>query len=200
MLSELDLAVGNMASAGAGLESSLQVFRELGDRSCTARTLSRLGRFEHARGDRGRSVSLLREALSLSDTSGERMSVIECLEQLAEAMLESDDPAADGVLFGFANAHRAAMEAPLPEIQGRAFREPMETPGPNDVESLSAWNSGRQMSFPQAVEYALRTSSEMRGRDDRLGGSSVAGSAFEAAGAVGKHGALDGGRHDRAVQ
>ena len=163
MLSDIDLAEGDLVSAGAGLENSLQVFRKLGDRSCTARTLARLSRFEHARGDRGRSVSLLREALSLADASGERVSVIECLEQFAEAMLQSDDPAASAVLLGFADAQRAAMEAPRPVLKGTSRREDLPTPRPNDGEWLTAWNSGRRMSFPQAVEYALRTSWEMRG-------------------------------------
>ena len=107
-------------------------------------------------------MSLLREALSLADASGERISVIECLEQLAEVMLQSDDPAAAAVLFGFAEAQRAALEAPPGDFQG-AFRETMAAQGPNDVEWLPAWNSGRRMSFPQAIEYALRTSSQVPG-------------------------------------
>jgi tetratricopeptide (TPR) repeat protein len=162
VLSDLDAAEGNLVSAGEGLENSLQVFRELGDRSCTARTLSRLSRFEHARGHRGRSVPLLREALSLADASGERISVVECLEQLAEAMLEDDDPAAAAVLFGFADAQRAAMEAPLPDFQQSSLRETLAALWPNDSEWLTAWNSGRQMSFPDVVDLALRISSEVR--------------------------------------
>ena len=57
--SDLDLAECNLTTAGAGRERSFQGFRKLGDRSCTARTLSRLSRFERAGGDQGRSVSLL---------------------------------------------------------------------------------------------------------------------------------------------
>lgn len=160
VLSDLDLAEGNIVSAGAGLESSLQVFRELGDRSCTARTLSRLSRFEQARGDRGRSVSLLCEAMSLADANGERISVIECLEQLADALLHSDDQVGAAVLLGFADAQRAAMEAPLPNFQGSS-REAIAA-RPDNGDRLSAWNSGRSMSFREAVEFALRISSEMR--------------------------------------
>jgi non-specific serine/threonine protein kinase len=163
LLSDLDLAEGNIVSAGAGLESSLQMFRELGDRSCTVRTLYRLSRFERARGDWGRSVWLLREALSLSDASGERISVIECLEQLAEAMLQSGDRVAAAVLLGFADGQRVAMEAPLPDFAGAPLRVTTAALLANDVHWMSAWNSGRRMSFPQAVEFALRTSSEMRG-------------------------------------
>jgi hypothetical protein len=147
------------------------MFRELGDRSCTVRTLYRLSRFEQARGDRIRSVSLLREALSLADASGEKISVIECLEQLAEAIPEGGDPVAAAVLLGFADGQRAAMEAPRSDFAGAPFRETTAAARANDVHWISAWNSGRRMSFPQAVEFALRTSLETRGRDDRLGGS-----------------------------
>ena len=160
LLGELNLEEGNLVSAGADLESSLQVFRKLGDRSCTARTLCRLGRFEEAIGDRESSVSLLREALSLADAGGERISVIECVEQLAEALLRSGDRAATEVLVGFADAQRAAMEAPRPDSCDSST---LAGPNPNDVEWLPARNSGRAMSFPQAVDFALRTSSEIRG-------------------------------------
>jgi hypothetical protein len=77
-------------------------------------------------------------------------------------MLEDDDPAAAAVLFGFADAQRAAMEAPLPDFQQSSLRETLAALWPNDSEWLTAWNSGRQMSFADVVDLALRISSEVR--------------------------------------
>lgn len=160
MLSELDLAAGDTASAAAGLESALGIFRDRGDRSCTTRALYRLSRVEAARGDSCRRLALLREALTLVDASGEKMSGLECLEQLAETMADTDLSAA-AVLFGFVDAQRRAMDAPPFDPGGSLGGALAATRGGHTAETyLAAWTSGQGMSFAQAVAYALRASTQ----------------------------------------
>jgi predicted ATPase/DNA-binding XRE family transcriptional regulator len=136
-------------------EQSLILLSHLGLSS--AFPLSLLGLARLFRGDTTAAREPLREALLLRDQQQDNGNMPYCLEGLAGVALAEGNPARATVLFGAADALRAAAQAPLPPpgqtLYGhylQATRDHLPT-----ATFDAAWLLGQTMPLTEVIEYAL---------------------------------------------
>ena len=159
-LGQVQLRSGDRAGAARLFGNGLAVARSAADRFTILVSLYDLARCCQARGDLNQAAVLLAEGLSLADEAGDRPSMANYLEALAEVASGQDHPAcavsllsaADGLIQasgrGWLHAYvpRAAYgDSALAALRGRI----------SPARFQRAWQRGRAMEGTAAVRHAL---------------------------------------------
>jgi non-specific serine/threonine protein kinase len=156
-LGEVALCLAEYERARALFEEVLERSRQLGSAHRAAGALSDLGIVARATGEYDRAASLLRQALVLQREIAGRQGVVECLEELAAVLMLQLRADVAARLLSAAAALRDAIGSPLPPESLLSSEHQLDSPraalGTAGFEA--AWNTGRAMSWEQAVAYAL---------------------------------------------
>lgn len=146
---------GDHATAVTSLEEGLRIFRGLSFAQGIGSTLCALGKIARQQGRPDRAMTFYIDALSLLRRIPDRVNIAECLEGAAAAAATRDRFAQAVRLLGAASALRDAMGVPvLPcdrsdyELVDAAVRS-----GLMPREFTAEWNSGREMSLEEAIEF-----------------------------------------------
>src|SRR5262249_11280412 len=118
VLGAVDQFEGDLESAEVALQASLGLFRELHDRSCTARALRRLSQLQRDLGSDRDSLALAVEGMRVAIATGEKLSAVECIEQIAGCLVSVGDHPSAVTLFAFCDSLRAVLQAPMPGVTG----------------------------------------------------------------------------------
>jgi tetratricopeptide (TPR) repeat protein len=164
-LSELGLVLtdrGDIAGANAALDEALAFARQAGDLSETSWILMGQGRTALHDHDYNKARSLLQESLRLRLKLREtNNSTVDTLEWLANVEAQSGKSGKDGarravVLFGAADARRAALGSVIPRVWRPAHRRVLD----NLRASLTrptfnaAWSEGQSLPYEAALTLA----------------------------------------------
>jgi len=154
------LARGEAERAERTFEEGLAAARRLQVPSLIYMMLYNLAQSALARGDRERAARLLREGIEWSERTRDRANLVYFLEALAAVTSLEREAERFAMLLGAAEALLEEVGArvynyydPDPSLKERAVAEARATLGEAAFEE--AWALGREMSFAQAVEYAL---------------------------------------------
>jgi predicted ATPase len=151
------LRQGGLEEARSLLDESLAIQQELGDQWGVADALSGLGHVACRQGDWAAARSLLAEGLALRRALGDREGSVTCLEGLAVVAGAKSQTERAGRLFGAAATLREARSAPLPPPD-RTYYERHVTAARaalGETAFAAAWNTGRALTWEQAVAAAL---------------------------------------------
>jgi predicted ATPase/transcriptional regulator with XRE-family HTH domain len=156
-LGRVECYQGKHERALAASEESLALFRELGDTWGIALALSSLANVALAGHDAPRAAGLCRESLTLAETVNDRLGLAVALEGLARAAWAQDQPRRAARLGGAAAAQRAAIGAPMPPADRRAYDGiTMAARTALGAEAFAeAWAAGRTLPLEQVVAEAL---------------------------------------------
>jgi non-specific serine/threonine protein kinase len=148
---------GDYVAARAFNEESLRLHRDLGNEWGAATALDNLGDLERVEGDLVAAHRRHAEALPIAHGLGDERLTAQILEGLARTSAARGQAERAARLFGFQEALREALGAPLPQMerenQARAIvavRSALRGEG-FDV----AWTEGREMTIERGIEYAL---------------------------------------------
>jgi hypothetical protein len=161
---------GDTVRAAAVLEETAAVLRALQERTELAAALVALGNVKRAQGNVARAALLLAEGLELYWQTGDRLGVATALEGFAGLVVVEDAERA-ARLFGTAEAMRAAIGAPLPPVDHRAYAQALSAIRTRlDERTLAGlWAQGQAMRVEDAVAYALRGEALTAADHDALG-------------------------------
>ncbi len=151
---------GDEGQATPMFEEGLAAARRIGDRSSTCIALYNLAQAVLTRGDHDEAASLFAECVTLSDQMGDRANVAYCLEGLAVVASARGGAERSGRLIGAAEGLHEAVGVPV-----YLYYEPYHSMYQRAVAAVRSWlggeafeearERGREMTFEQAVEYAL---------------------------------------------
>jgi predicted ATPase/DNA-binding XRE family transcriptional regulator len=151
---------GDEGQATPMFEEGLAVARQIGDRSSTYIALYNLAQAALSRGDRDGAAPLFEEGVILSEQMGDRANAAYCLEGLAVVANARGEAERCGRLIGAAEGlhevvgvpvyvyyepHRSMYERTVATVRSALGEEAFE----------EARAEGREMTFDQAVTYAL---------------------------------------------
>lgn len=157
-LGRVALYQGDYALAQARHEESLKLFRERGnDKRSYAYVLCHLGPVYLYQGQAAQAEKILKQSMQLWQEVEDWHGNIWNLERLAEVASAQGDPLRSARLWGAAEAQREVLGAPLPPPERDRYQPVWAAAQQQVTESdwQSAWAEGRQMSFDQALTYAL---------------------------------------------
>jgi predicted ATPase len=142
---------GDFAQAASLLDESLTLARQLENLVLEAQVLAALGLVALFDDARERGAGLIRDSLSLSARLGDKRTTAECLHALAGVSAAAGDRQRAATLWGAAKRSLETLQAP-PSATERAVSDRFLA----FVETESdAYAAGCQMSFEEALEYAL---------------------------------------------
>jgi non-specific serine/threonine protein kinase len=154
------LARGEADRAERAFEEGLASSRRLKIPSLGYIALYNLAQTVLARGDHEKAARLLREGLLLSGQTKDRANLAHFLKALAAVMAFRGRARRSALLLGAADALLREVGAPVynfynpdPSLQDRAAAEARAVLG--DAPFEEARELGREMTFEQAIEYAL---------------------------------------------
>jgi len=150
---------GDYAQARARFEESLALHRQLGSERDIAGILCNLGELAAREGRNDEAETLLRESLKRAEALVDKELAIWCLGSLAGLAVSSGDGERAARLTGVVEALRAETgHAPMPEERRTNEQTSRSLVAELGEERLAAAvASGREMTFEQAVAYALET-------------------------------------------
>jgi predicted ATPase/class 3 adenylate cyclase len=155
-LGHVERLSGNTAVARACYEESIRLFREIGRPDRCATPLTDLGHIAHREGQHREALDCLSEALTQFSRMKSPWAVASVCAVLASIAHSQGQLVRAARLFGAAAGLRAAVGAPLPEVDRRQFETDLEAvrnfldPATFDA----AWAEGHAMTFEQVVTYA----------------------------------------------
>jgi tetratricopeptide (TPR) repeat protein len=151
---------GDEGQATPMFEEGLAVARRIGDRSSTYIALYNLAQAALSRSDYDGAASLFEEGVTLSEQMGDRANVAYCLEGLAVVANARGEAERSGRLIGAAEGLHEAVGVPV-----YVYYEPHRSMYERTVAAVRSWlggevfeearERGREMTFEEAVEYAL---------------------------------------------
>ena len=154
------LLAGDRDRAVAAFEEGLSMAREGGDRLGTYNALYNLAQLAAGRGDRELATRMFEEGVALSEGMGDRANLAHFLEGLAVVAGMAGDAARSATLSGAAERLSGEAGAPVynyyvpaPSLRDRAAAEARAALG--DAAFEEARGRGREMSFEEAIRYAL---------------------------------------------
>ncbi len=159
-LAELALEQGDYALARARIEEGIGLFRELGDERKVVESLVGLGTVAAREGRRDEAQALLRESLEYAGALVDKELAIWCLGELAAlAATEGEAERAVRLLGAIETLREETGHAPTPgeerrlnELTSNAFASEL-----GEERYAAALVIGREMTFEQAVAYALHS-------------------------------------------
>lgn len=142
------------------IEESLQLRRELGDRSGTAISLINLGLAAKDQKEFDAARSFLSESLTLLRAIGDKRLIAYALEAAAGAAAATERPENLGraaQLWGAAQALRAVLSAPMPPNEQATHEQEVAhaCAALGQPTFDDAWVQGGGMTLDQAVTYAM---------------------------------------------
>ena len=148
----------------AELSESVRLFKEIGDQQGIARGELNLGMAHLGAGDAKKAAQLCRESLILWRELGGKWDIIDCFEDLGSIAASREDPAMAARMYGAAAALRdnvGATPSPYEQVLIDDYlKKARATLGDGSFER--AWNEGHEMTFDQAIDYALDAFSDQR--------------------------------------
>ena len=151
---------GDVNRAMETFEESLTVARQIGDKTGACITLYNLAQVSLFRGDYEHAATLFEEGIMLSEQVTDRANVAYCLEGLATVAGVQGNSERSARLFGAAEGLLEFLGTPVytyykpdPSLYERTVSATRSRLG--DVAFEEARERGREMTFDQAVEYAL---------------------------------------------
>jgi predicted ATPase/class 3 adenylate cyclase len=154
-LADLGIRTGDLPHATALYEEVLKTAREVQDTSFAAFTLVNLAHIARLEANEARTVSLLRQGLSLASGQGETYILVEYLEEVAAVALGRDQAVlAAARLFGASQAIRetSGLAPSFPDDHERNLAQARRQLG---EDFAAAWSEGRTMTLEEAVAHAL---------------------------------------------
>jgi predicted ATPase/DNA-binding SARP family transcriptional activator/DNA-binding CsgD family transcriptional regulator len=151
------LLEGDPERATALNEEAAELYRGRGRKGDLQIVLDNLGWSTLIKGDHQRSEPLFTESLLLCKDLGDTITGSESIEGLACAAVTDREVERAARLFGAAQALREAAGYQL-ATRARSLREPYLTAARSQVSEAvwtTVWESGRSMTFEEAVGYAL---------------------------------------------
>jgi tetratricopeptide (TPR) repeat protein len=153
-MADLALELGDHARARAQWEETLELFRELGDERKIVENLISLGYVASREGRRDEAEALLRQGLEYAGPLVDKELAIWCLEELAGLAASADEAERAGRLMGAVETLRDETgHVGQPDEQVRDAL----TAKVDEAHFAAALVTGREMTFEQAVAYALET-------------------------------------------
>jgi tetratricopeptide (TPR) repeat protein len=157
------LARGEVEQAERKFEEGLAAARRLKVPSLTYVVLYNLAQSALARGDLEKASRMLAEGIEWSTQTKDRANLAHFLDALAATVSSRGEVERSALLLGAAEALLEEVGArvynyyvPDPSLRERAVTEARAALGETAFEE--AWTRGREMSFEQAVAYALKAS------------------------------------------
>ncbi len=156
-LGEVALHQGDYAGAEQLLDEGLQLFRRLGDKRGCALTLGNLGLLARRQRSYDTGEPIYEECLQLFRDLGSKHGIAVALEGLAAIAGGREQVERAAVLRGAAESVRASIGAPRPPDKRPNYeRRSLETRARQDDRIYTrAWNSGRNMTLEEAIDYAF---------------------------------------------
>jgi predicted ATPase/DNA-binding XRE family transcriptional regulator len=153
------LHTNDRAGARGSLEEAVRQYQKLGDEHFTARATVQLAFVALADGDKQRARSLFEAGLRMFWDLQDHWGTTEALEGMATFSAAEDKAERAAKIAGAAEAARENLTVrPLPFDRVVTERFIERARSVVDDESWHrAWQEGRQMSLPQAFEYALES-------------------------------------------
>jgi tetratricopeptide (TPR) repeat protein len=150
---------GDYVQARARLEEAHGLFRELGDERKIVEALVNLGYLAAREGRNDEGEALLREGLEYAEALVDKELAIWCLSELSALTLSKGDAERAARLTGAIETLREETgHAPLPDQQRLSEQTRSALVSELGEERLAlALAVGREMTFEQAVAYALET-------------------------------------------
>ena len=160
-MGEMAYIRGDLERAAAYYEEALSVSRQIGDIRTQVMT-GNLGNVARHQGHLSKAKALYRDAIRLAHVYGDPRSLAECLEAMGMAMIASGDRQRAARLLGAASTVRDAIGAPHPPNELAELEASIATARAADGEEAweSAFEAGRILSLEEAIQEALRTSSD----------------------------------------
>jgi tetratricopeptide (TPR) repeat protein len=130
----------------------------VGDKWAIANLLNDLGNVARKQAQYSKAQDLYQESLQINQELGDRRAIAFLLEDIASLAMAQSQFKRAVILFSAAAALRPVIGAPLPPTD----QEKVEQTIGEARQALStnahdeAWQIGQQMTFMQAVEYALQ--------------------------------------------
>jgi predicted ATPase/class 3 adenylate cyclase len=159
-LGHLAISRGDFDAARVSYEERLALYRRLESPDNVPYALGPLAELARRQGDYGQAHAAYQEILTQARLVRDRRRVASGLEGLAVLARAQEDPRRSAVLFGAAEAARAAIGASTRPVQvslRQIYDQEVSTVrhmlGPEVFEA--AWAEGRAMTLEQAVAYAL---------------------------------------------
>jgi tetratricopeptide (TPR) repeat protein len=149
---------GDYSIAKSLFEQSLEIKRQLGDRLGEAISLHCLARVACQQANYANALTLCQESLEIESELQDKLGIADCLEGLAEVACRMKKPNQAARLLGASEIVRETYGIPIFSIQRGHYEgvvaeiRGLLTPKQFDA----AWMEGREMSFEEAVAYALR--------------------------------------------
>ncbi|MCW3054477.1 MAG: tetratricopeptide repeat protein [Chthonomonadales bacterium] len=148
---------GNYVLARSLQEESLVIYRELGDRQSIADGLNSLGNVVMELGDHRAAFSFYKESLRISRELEDRKSIIYSLKVFASLAVKEENRKRAVLLWGAAASLRDTFKLPMSPSEKEKFKlesaVTMKALGLTKFDSY--WTEGEDMSWEQAVAYAL---------------------------------------------
>jgi len=150
---------GDYVQARARLEEALEIFRALGDERFVTVSLVNLGFLAAREGKNDEAEALLREGLVYAEALVDTELAIWCLTELSALTLSRGDAERAARLTGAMEALREETgHAPTPDLQRLSEQTRSALVSElGEVRLAVALAVGREMTFEQAVAYALQT-------------------------------------------
>ena len=144
--------------AAAFFQESLALYREMGDRDGIAISLNNLAEVARMEGEYARAAELGKEGLILFREMEDRWAVLQTLIGLGRLAVVQGHIERAARLLGAAESMREATGSALPPQVKEAHDQNVGTIRSELGEEMftSLWAQGREMSFEEAVEFALR--------------------------------------------
>ena len=158
-LGSLAQGQGDNVQARACLEESITLFRQLGDERMAAGGLCNLGSVAAREGRNDEAEALLRESLESVQALLDKELAIWCLEELAALAVSKGDAERAGTLTGAMETLREET-GHVPQPDERLLNEETRVALESmlgEEQLAAAVAVGREMTFEQAVAYALES-------------------------------------------
>jgi predicted ATPase len=158
-LGDLLMEQGDYVQAKARFDEAHELFRELGDERKTIESVVRLGYLAAREGRNDEGEALLREGLEYAEALVDKELVIWCLGELAALAVSKGDAERAARLTGAIETLREET-GHVPQPDERRVKEQTRSALVSELgeERLAvALAVGREMTFDQAVAYALQT-------------------------------------------
>jgi predicted ATPase/DNA-binding CsgD family transcriptional regulator len=149
----LALQQGDAAQARSLLEESVALFKKMGDRRYTARSLSSLARVEAVQSNYAAARALYEESVALCREVGYILGIASALEGLAGVVAAQGELAWSARLWGAAEALREVRRTPLPPVYRVDYERSVAAARIQLGEQAfaAAWTEGRMMSLEQVL-------------------------------------------------
>jgi tetratricopeptide (TPR) repeat protein len=168
-LGDVALDQGDYAQARVRFEESLELFRQLGDERKIVESLVRLGIVASREGRSDEAETLLRESLEYAQALVDKELAIWCLVELAALAVSKDDAERAAKLTGAIDTLREETGHALQGADHQRLDEQTRSALASELDEqrfAAAHAIGREMTFEQAVAYALVLSAQFDERSE----------------------------------